>query len=596
MSSKLALGIHHFNVAYNLGDEAAYHRQVREGIAPFVDLIFQHSEWNVSIEMAGLSIEFIALNYPSLLDRFRNLISRGQIELISCSYAPQIWTVFPGGDLIKSINLNDYLLQKFRLNRSRIFFMQENFIGPGVKLLSKWFDTIIVKDDYYNFLYEEMNPAPYFLYEKMKLLVAESHILEEVIREMNSNPRYHHLFNRVSTSLNLVDFTSDKKTSREHRKGPLTWRWYHAGSSERFSKAVNRPEHISSCIFDNEWASLVTTVLHKITNQGFTLSSIGEFIEKAGALEETVEAKNASLLLEGSWNMKKSEAGFIWMGKNVNRQEDDLLVRNHNWKSRSRLLALESMVKCLYPKDEIPPEIIRNIKQGWQYQFLAETSDATGWNPNKCEIKYSIQQSEKVLNLVERLVQAMKEKFSFGRIAINTKLNRIKEFKQQSYSKIRPKKIDNRQLFINPPEVYGMNHTTEFYKISDQTQLITVDFFPTNDDCGIMFRFSGEYLRYGSSLLENEITNVELAAIKSEYLCLPLPNGLIALEDDVYLVKHNEYVNIGCFVDKRMMRFLVKIKNPVKRPYHWKFSLFKGSQNEAIAYASDLNVFPTVII
>ena len=66
---KYALAIHHLNVAYVAGNEACYHRQVREGIVPFLDLLSKHPNWSFSVEMSGYSIEFIANMYPEILRR-----------------------------------------------------------------------------------------------------------------------------------------------------------------------------------------------------------------------------------------------------------------------------------------------------------------------------------------------------------------------------------------------------------------------------------------------------------------------------------------------------------------------------------------------
>ena len=100
---KLALGLHHFNIAYVAGNEASYHRQVREALLPFLQMLERHPSWQTTIEMSGFSLEFLAQHYPNILDYIKSLIENGQIELISCTYAPQLWIAYPFEDLIKSI-------------------------------------------------------------------------------------------------------------------------------------------------------------------------------------------------------------------------------------------------------------------------------------------------------------------------------------------------------------------------------------------------------------------------------------------------------------------------------------------------------------
>lgn len=75
--------------------------------------------------MSGLSIEFIANTYPLVLTVLKDLISRNQIELISSTYSPQIWVAFPKKDMVKSIKLNNRILEKYGLPKSDIFYSRK---------------------------------------------------------------------------------------------------------------------------------------------------------------------------------------------------------------------------------------------------------------------------------------------------------------------------------------------------------------------------------------------------------------------------------------------------------------------------------------
>jgi hypothetical protein len=73
---KFALGIHPVNVAYTAGNIDSYHRQVREGIGPLLNLLLRHPNWCFNVQMNGYSIEFIANHYPEILELIKSLINK----------------------------------------------------------------------------------------------------------------------------------------------------------------------------------------------------------------------------------------------------------------------------------------------------------------------------------------------------------------------------------------------------------------------------------------------------------------------------------------------------------------------------------------
>ncbi len=243
---KFALGLHHLNIAYVAGDYNSYHRQVTESVIPLFDLLDRHPSWRFNIELSGYSIEFIANHYPAVINRLHAFIESKQIHLISTEYAPRIWFFFPRKDMIKSIEMNTQILHKYDLKTSRIFFAQENFFGPGVSSLYNWFDSAIVKDDYFYHLYPNLinndKQPPYYQFGKMKLLVGWGHILEEMAGKVfkskdQINSGYKHWpenrLNLLGKALNGRLF-GRKVPFQSQTFSNIEWTWYHFGSSERF--------------------------------------------------------------------------------------------------------------------------------------------------------------------------------------------------------------------------------------------------------------------------------------------------------------------------------------------------------------------------
>lgn len=599
---KFTLGLHHLNISYNAGNISSYHRQVRESIFPVIDMLFSHPHWCFSIEMSGYSIEFIASNYPSLLRRIRELIEREQIELISSTYSPQIWLAFPRQDLVKSIEINLQLLKKHELPSSRIFFSQENFYGYGVSTLSEWFDIALVKDDYYYYWNQQPehneNLPPYYKHGDLKLLVGWGHILESVLPLLSASkqvadPFGTYLNSRFDLKMeNLKKGNLVKNYSEEHqfgKFGDVEWKWFHYGSSERIGKPDIRPENINGCRFDPFWYSFIQRYLENLEEKGFKFVGISEFVHEIDSTN--YEPPSAGLLIDGAWNMNSSKGGFIWMGLNASRHEDDLLVRNHNWRSRARLLATQSLVENLGAGNLGYSKAKAGLETAWKHQILAEISDSTGWFPDAGEVMFGLQQSENVLNTLAPIIDLVKLNEGLGAVLVDTKTNELKNLDMLAV--MNP--ISGSDLPM--PYFLNANGAFAFFEKTPNSWLVVANFTCTNEkECGVKFPFKYNYLEYSPALAEEICVQVPLASFENSLIYLSLPNGLIALEKDLYLIKHNEFVNIACCLDKSESTIGVIIENPHTSSIHWEFTIFSGFQKDAIDLALSINVFPQVAI
>ena len=595
---KFALGIHHFNIAYTAGNEMSYHRQVRESISPFLDMLLRHPTWCFSVEMSGFSLEFIAVNYPAVFSLLKLLITNKRIELISSTYSPQIWLAFPELDLIKSIEINNELLNKYGISQSRIFFSQENFFGEGIKTLSKWFDVAIVKEDYYSTLYNEplTNIKPYYLLGEIKLLIGWGHILESISDlYFSKNAEMYEketLLNSNYALLKSASETSSKSPFKTyvgvHKS--IEWKWFHIGSSERFTKPQISPSNPRTCQYDLFWSANIENMLVNIENEGYVFAGIRHFINTI----DDFEPEPCGPLLDGSWNMIKSQGGFVWTGLNHSVHEDCLLVRNINWRSRTQLLGVETLINILKEKMNIA-EFNSSIIKAWKFQLLAEISDATGWFPEKCEVLFGIQQSENVLNLITQMVAIIKLKFNIAHVLIDTMDNCLLE-RADFYSNTERRILKSKKLFIKEPLITGGDGQMKFYQLNDMTQIIIGDYLPCASSFNILFEFNNAYLNYSPALMEASVVNWPLAIFKANNINLALPNGLIGINEELFLIKHNQFLNISGQINKSLKQLNFEIYNPPSYNVHFVFTVFKGVVGEALDLANRINIFPTVSI
>ena len=180
------------------------------------------------MEMAGAGLEFIADHYPSLMELIRRLIEQERLELISSTYAPNLWIGFPKRDLIKSVKINRRCLERLGLKPSRMFFAQEAFFGPGIRVLDDYFDVALCKDDYLAHFLSPDQIAPIYRHGKMRVLVAANHLVGELTRAMSPPEARDRLcaFHRHTLSQD-----SNATYVANACAGDTSWFWYHAAAA-----------------------------------------------------------------------------------------------------------------------------------------------------------------------------------------------------------------------------------------------------------------------------------------------------------------------------------------------------------------------------
>ena len=596
--TKFALGIHHLNMAYVAGDYPSYHRQVRESVIPLLDMLERHPPWSFNIEMSGYSIEFIAKHYPFVLDRFRRMIYDGQIELISAEYAPRIWIAFPRRDMIKSIEINQKLLKDLDLPVSRIFFTQENFFGPGAQTLTEWFDSAVVKDDYYFYLHEPPeqgeNVPPYYALDDIKLLIGWGHIMEEiavrVFPDMPCNSKRagterqksgcffkrwqkakeaavavkveHNIRSHVRPEyahwspqwLNFLyharqqKYLGGKLTFFRSRLKDLEWTWYHIGSSERFSKPATFPGDVKNYHVEPEWLRVAESCLERYEAEGFRITTVGDFVAAIDKLD--FKAPPCKPLLDGCWNMSTAKGGFVWMGENNAAHEDCLAVRELNWKSRQRLVSLEdSLDKLSWDAGGEKPN--NRLERVWKNQLLAEVSDATGWFPTPGEVWFSIIHSERVLNLCSKI------EAYYGKAMAMT-------------SEIIAEPLEPEKCHAGPIEFIAGGGAAWLFQQDENSQRLEIMFTPVEKSGGIAFPLA-ESLSITTAFNNQQPFRINMQTFMPNQLFL-MSDEPLYIRNDVSLVKLKPK-GTGCFIDWQRRRIAYMISDARQNSIRYCFLL-----------------------
>ena len=108
----LLIGIHNHQPVGNFDNviQDAYDR----GYRPFLEILAEHPAIKVSIHVSGPLLRWLEQSAPEYLDRLKELVARGQVEILSGGFYEPILTVIPRADAISQIEkMNNYFRNSF---------------------------------------------------------------------------------------------------------------------------------------------------------------------------------------------------------------------------------------------------------------------------------------------------------------------------------------------------------------------------------------------------------------------------------------------------------------------------------------------------
>jgi hypothetical protein len=355
---------------------------------------------------------------------------------------------------------------------------------------------------------------------------------------------------------------------------------------------------------------------------------------------------------------------YLWMGTHRLPWERDGDIRSYTYQARGILLGIEKFMEWSNNQGiNITPDMKMNLKMAWKHLLLAEVSDSTGQTPVLIEVHYSMNELNECIRYCEKVYNEIVTLCKFKSISlpqeiyINTsKVGKEIELleKYPSYmgilNNLDAKSLDKDFHFINcgefeefikgqinllrvrkPSIHYSIYRAPLPDKIADGEHVIfDLEFHPNytkmisrimsfmrvqkyktftplfdrkfGNYSGIIFPLHENKLIYCPALMETEPRIYSLEEFDFGRTWLGLPNGLIGLGNDIYIIKHNSFGNthIAATINRdnqfpvngNTVSFMTL--NPPRCTYYWRFSIYKGSLENAVDLANRLNVGPVI--
>lgn len=127
---RFALVIHSHQPVGNF--DHVFEEAYQKAYAPFARTLLRHPRIRLSLHYSGVLLEWLETHHPEFFQRLRQLIERGQVELVGGGYYEPILPAIPDADKLAQVcRLADYLHQHFGV-RPRGAWLAERVWEPGL--------------------------------------------------------------------------------------------------------------------------------------------------------------------------------------------------------------------------------------------------------------------------------------------------------------------------------------------------------------------------------------------------------------------------------------------------------------------------------
>jgi len=519
------LNMYHFNLQYVAGSEKAMWEGLQKGLEPLLDVYLAHPDWKADFEMQAEFITYMAEKDPAALEKLRKLAKNGQAEMVSFHYADQLILGFPALDQERSLKITKEIFEQYEIPLSGVIFTQEAQFGEGVCALGK-------KSGY---RIAVMTAGPYNWFQ--------------------DDPGLPYFTCRGIVVLKAENPDVPPEQTRIDDFEGVRVKWYFLGDGELVVTGGISPYF--SGLFKPRAGRIkkLEADFQKLQGEGYQIATISEYVS---ALERhKIQPRPLKPILDAPWRPEDDQGVFTWMGKYVLPKEDDYAIRTQNWQARSWLLAAE--------KAGIDWSSLGLV---WKNQLDAEVTDSTGWFPFAVELKYSPDKSRMVIEEVKKLCPSCKP----GEMKLDLEPIAEKDFP------------------VAAKVVGAQKSETKFYQVKGRDGLFAVEAeFIAGKDSKLAFPFTGKAIVYSPAMLEDELVRIPLDQIKHPLHYVGLPNGLIGLDEKVWLIRENQAGMVGCGIDPDNQEIHFRVKGARGKEIFFRVFIFQGLEKDALNFANQLN-------
>lgn len=128
--------------------EKVFEEAYRHSYKPFLEVIAQHPDIKITQHWTGTLLEWLVAKHPELIEKMREMVKRGQLELLTGSYYEAILAIIPEPDRVGQIKkLSDLIHKIFDYEPRGLWLAERVWEQPLVASLAKAGVEFVTVDD-----------------------------------------------------------------------------------------------------------------------------------------------------------------------------------------------------------------------------------------------------------------------------------------------------------------------------------------------------------------------------------------------------------------------------------------------------------------
>lgn len=536
-SRRYALALYHFNVEFIAGSRRAEDAVITESFEPLLDMYLRHPSWGADFELQGYMIEVLAERHPTVLAKLRRVLAGGRVEIVCCHYSDQLVLAFPREDLEWGLQIGEEILARHDLTRSGVAFFQEGQFGEGLlECLRGYGWTIAVAA---RGTYDFWQPKD------------DSPLLE-------------------SRGIVVVPGTSRAYTAPDGTR--IEVEWTKLGDGEPVATGSN-PYGLKKR-FRHDPAVLGGYERHieELERRGVRIVSVTRYVEEVRALG--VIPSPTRPYLDSPWKGDKPEQVYLWMGRHDHPLEDDVGIHTEVVRAREEVLLATAIAGA---EGSDPEPVVR----AWKHLLRAQVSDSTGWAPLLVEMDYAREHARAAVRAAHEVERPAKP-------WVDTRTHEYR-FTQPEPS---PEVVARGPVDVR---VAGtVTRRVRWARLGEGVHEVRVRFtlLPWKAGHGrVIFPCTLDEVRYSPAGMDTEIVAVRWDEMEPDHAWLALPNGLIGVGDDLWVVQDHREGFSACRVSREEVSF--EVEGGSRLSHDWRFLVVEGRQR-ALDLALRMNVWPVL--
>ncbi|MGB0590853.1 MAG: hypothetical protein ACPGU1_14325 [Myxococcota bacterium] len=593
--SQFAMSLFHYNVEYVIGgleavdesgetvvvggfeDAAGWDNDrvedwiVTETLLPILEMYKKHPGWGVTIELQAYMVEIMAERHPEGLALMRELAQSGQVELVSFHYAAQLFLAFPREDMERSIARTKAVFEANCLPLSGVVFNQEGQAGEGRQrmLVDEGYEIGVYPRNLWGYVRDGETPWPYYASEGGTLIVGPGQVDPE---------------SGVT----------------------VAWDFFDDGELRAIEGAMN-PYFAYAFEASEARVAEFEAALQAREDAGFSLMTITDYVDHLEA--KGVEKKPAPPLLDGTWQPPSTDSIHRWLGgrsQAFHDDEEDNRVRSGNMRARARVAATQRILDRAMVEEVEVGDAPERVHALWKALFHAQVSDASGVNPWLGELLYCVRLNDWITEESSAVASALREALALGEgsLRVDLQTGAVDTFTPAPEGGLVAAEAPPVQVSVRADR---REASGAWYELGAGHWQYVMSFSGalTEDGCDpcdlrrieVGFPRTTEEISYSPGLIEDEVRTYAFDdfTFQNGEAYLPLPNGLIGLGDDLWVIKHARVQHIAARVapDEDVIAF-IDATPQVLTEGAWVFDVVQGSAEEALAIANRINISPVV--